>query len=110
MKKAIVLLMMIANLGSGIAFAWDTHFEPTVVHSHNAITVGEADQAAHNLQDSQQPHHNDHCAHSAAHLVGVFACYRVAVPATVNYQIQNGFPESAFPSLYITPLLRPPIV
>ena len=53
-------------------------------------------------------HHDDHCCHGAAHLMGIHS-----IVSTSDMKMKSGFRVStidALPSLYITPLLRPPIV
>lgn len=53
-------------------------------------------------------HHDDHCCHGAAHLMGIHS-----IVSTSDMNMKSGYRVSTIdilPSLYITPLLRPPIV
>ena len=70
--------------------------------------------AAVNLMDDDQEHpdgdfhHDDHSCHASAHLIGIFTA--VSIPLL---DVKSGYRVSTtdtLPSLYITPLLRPPIV
>jgi len=104
MKKAITFLLLLANLYTGLAFAWDSH--PEAMVGHDAVMV---DLVAndHEHPDGDQ-HHEDHCCHGAAHMTGIFeALSSQAIIPDGNYHSSFAV---VLPSLYITPLLRPPIV
>ncbi|NOY62334.1 MAG: hypothetical protein GXP10_04125 [Gammaproteobacteria bacterium] len=53
-------------------------------------------------------HHGDHCCHGAAHLIAIICNTTESV--AVSHQDQYTFSASALPYLYISLLLRPPIV
>lgn len=104
MKRILVYILLVANLASGLAFAWDTHPEAMVGHDSAAVNLVGDD---HNHPDGDL-HHNDHCCHGAAHLMGIHS-----VVSTLGTKMKSGYRVSridTLPSLYITPLLRPPIV
>lgn len=97
-KLILVYILLIANLSSGLAFAWDTHPEAIVGHDSTAV-----EQLA-----GDHDHPDDHCCHGAAHLLGVFTT--VSTPTNEKMVSYLFSMMTALPSLYITPLLRPPIV
>ena len=102
MKHILAYILLIANLSSGLAFAWDTHPEAMVGHDSAAVNLVDDD---HDHPDGDL-HHEDHCCHGAAHLMGI--------PPVAEHAFENGR-QSAFASLnyslplpYIAPHLRPP--
>jgi len=104
MKRLLACILLIANLTSGLAFAWDTHPEAVVGHDLEAIALVAGDDHDHSDGDL---HHEDHCCHGASHLMGLFGIVEPAI-------IENTYEYRAsltvgLPSLYIPPLLRPPI-
>ncbi len=105
MKRILIHLLLLANLYSGLAFAWDTH--PEALAGHDVVLVdGVADD------DPDHPdgvrHHDDHCCHGAIHLVGIL--YDTVVLYAQGDREHFLALISALPFLYLTPLLRPPIV
>ena len=107
MKKLLTCILLLANFWSGLAFAWDTH--PEVTPDHGAVTINLMADAA-NDTDHQDGKlfHNDHCSHGAAHLIGILN--DMATPLVISGHAHHSFSALALPSLYIAPLLRPPIV
>jgi len=104
MKRILVYILLIANLSSGLAFAWDTHPEAMVGHDVSAVELIDDD---HDHPDGDL-HHDDHCCHGAAHLVGIFPTDTIpSVEMEGSYRFSM---METLPSLYITPLIRPPIV
>jgi len=104
MKHILVYILLITNLCSGVAFAWDTH--PEAMAGHGSVIVDlVADDHDHPDEDL---HHGDHCCHGAAHLMGIFS--DVTTPVVVVDRDHFFALPLASPSLYITPLIRPPIV
>jgi len=104
MKKILIYTLLLANLCSGLAFAWDTHTE--MVMDHDVVAVNMVAGEVHNHSDSNLPH-SDHCGHGAAHLTGII--YNSSTPVMTGSQNQYSFAALAFNSLHIAPLLRPPI-
>ena len=104
MKRILICILLVANLVSGLAFAWDTHPEAMVGHDSAAVNLMDDD---HEHPDGDF-HHDDHCCHGAAHLMGIFAI--VYTPDMNMKSIHHFSMMDVFPFLYITPLLRPPIV
>jgi len=104
MKRILIYILLLANLCTGIAFAWDTHPEAMVGH---AAAIDLVAGQNHDHPDGDL-HHSDHCCHGAAHLVGIVFCPITVFVANSHDQF---FALSQTPHLlYITPLLRPPIV
>jgi len=105
MKKILICLLLLANLNTGLAFAWDTHLEAMVGHDSTAIDL--LTDADHEHPDGDL-HHSDHCCHGAAHLVGLI--FNQSTPFVASSH--DGFIvlSQAPALLYIAPLLRPPIV
>lgn len=104
MKKLLITLLLLTTFCSGTAFAWDK-YSTTVASQDAALSSIEADIIHDHASGT---HADDHCAHGAAHLVGIF--YNASLPvisAIPNHQNANLVPLA---SLYISPLLRPPIV
>ena len=104
MKRILICILLVANLTSGLAFAWDTHPEAMVGHDLAAVNMVDDD---HNHPDGDL-HHDDHCCHGAAHLMGIFTTVStplIEMESTYRFSMMD-----TLPSLYITPLLRPPIV
>lgn len=67
MKRVFIYILLLANLCTGMAFAWDTH--PEAYFGHDAATVGVVDQNAPPLGGNEHTDH--HCCHGAAHVVGI---------------------------------------
>ena len=104
MKRILVCILLVANLASGLAFAWDTHPEAMVGHDSAAVNLVDDD---HDHPDGDL-HHEDHCCHGAAHLMGILISVSTPlIDAQGSYRFSL---MDTLPSLYITPLLRPPIV
>lgn len=105
MKKILITLLLLANLCSGLAFAWDTHPEAVVGHDSAEIDLIVGDDHDHPDGDL---HHDDHCCHGASHLVGIVVNHSAQIVAGSH----NNFIalSKSFKPLYITPFLRPPIV
>jgi len=104
MKRLMICLLLLANLSSGLAFAWDTHSEAYFGHNPEAVDLAD--------QNSPSPggdeHTDHHCCHGAAHLLVIV--HNEAVPFLVNDQHNLTASTQSLRSLYIAPLLRPPIV
>lgn len=98
-------MLLFANLFSGMAFALDN--DPAAMLGHEVTTINQ-------LLDGDIGHSNeglfsgDHCSHGAAHLVGIFYNTSLKEAAVDNRHQSVSVTSLAF--LYITPLLRPPIV
>ncbi len=105
MKRALLYLLLAINLCSGIAFAWDSHPEAMVAGDMVAAELLSGGDGDH--PDGGDFDHCDHCCHGAAHLIGIL-CDGDA-PLLLNRHEGGPFDPLALPSLYITPLLRPPI-
>lgn len=106
MKRLLISMLMVANLVSGLAFAWDAHPEAMLGGNFAAVNSLDSDHS----HPGGDPHHYDHCSHGAAHLMVIHSA--VSIPtfdtnATSGYRVST---TDIFPSLYIAPLLRPPIV
>lgn len=105
MNKTLIYLLLLANLCAGTAFAWDTHPEAMLGHDSAAINMMLDEDHSHPDGDL---HHEDHCCHGAAHLVGVIFTQTTQFVADSDTDF---FALSQPPRfLYIAPLLRPPIV
>lgn len=104
MKRILICLLLLANLSSGLVFAWDTHPEAMVGHDFAAVElVGDG----HEHPDGDL-HHDDHSCHAAAHLMGIVTTDSTSLIETgKSYRLSM---MATLSSLYITPLLRPPIV
>ena len=104
MKKILTCLLLLANLSSGLAFAWDSHPEAVVGHDSADINL---------LADSDYDYpdgglnHNGHCCHSGAHLVDLI--FDHATPFVASSDDAFIVLTQAPVFLYIAPLLRPPI-
>ena len=106
MKRLLVFFLLVANLFSGLAFAWDTHPEALVGHDKAKIDMVAGTGGNHDHPNGDI-HHGDHCCHGAAHLVGMFSSHTIQVTECSRTHL---YPLVVVtPSLYITPLLRPPI-
>ena len=104
MKRILISILLVANFASGLAFAWDAHPEAMVGHDSVAVNLLDGD---HDHSDGGI-HHDDHCCHGAAHLMGIFTS--VSTPIVEMQSTYRFSMIETLPSLYITPLLRPPIV
>jgi len=105
MKKILIYILLLANLSTGLAFAWDTHPEAMVGHDSAAIDL--LTDADHDHPDGDL-HHSDHCCHGAAHLVGIVFNHSTQFVAGSDNDFIAFSTTPKF--LYIAPLLRPPIV
>ncbi len=104
MKKILIYLLLFVNLSTGLAFAMDIHPEAMAAHSSTSIDLLTVD----NEHSDGDLHHNDHCCHGSAHLVGlIFSPSTPFVPSNHNDLIMLSQTPTV---LYITPLLRPPIL
>ena len=104
MKRILIYLMLIANLFTGLAFAWDSH--PEAFFGHDAVVVGLADQ--HSPSPDGDKHTDHHCCHGAAHLVAIF--HNEPSPFLVGDQRNLTALTQSLRPFYIAPHLRPPIV
>jgi hypothetical protein len=102
MKRILIYILLVANLASGLAFAWDTHPEAA---GHGSVVIDSVTGDDHSDGDV---HHADHCCHGAAHLMGIFNAVVTPMVKTKDSHVFSL--ANSLPSLYITPLLRPPIV
>ena len=106
MKKTLLYLLLLANLCSGLAFAWDPHSETMVEHDAAVVDLVTADQL-HHYSDSDL-HHDNHCCHGAAHLMGIIHDATTLIAAAGREE--HAFAVAAIPFRYLDPHLRPPIV
>jgi len=104
MKRLLVSFLLIANLCSGLAFAWDTHPEAMVGHDKAKVDMVAGGNHDHPSGDL---HHSDHCCHGAAHLVGMLSNNTTQLVEGGRVHLYP--PRLVSPALYIAPLLRPPI-
>ncbi|NOX76348.1 MAG: hypothetical protein GXP17_06990 [Gammaproteobacteria bacterium] len=104
MKKLMTYLLLLATLWSGVAFAWDS--DPEVIVGHGAVVIDLA--AADHDYPNNGLQHCDHCCHGAAHLTGIF--YDTCMQDVAASRNHHSFLAITPTSLYIAPLLRPPIV
>ena len=105
MNKTLIYLLLFATLCAGTAFAWDTH--PEAMAGHDSAAGNMMAGEDHNHPDGDL-HHDDHCCHGAAHLVGVIFTHTTKFTVDSDNEF---FALSQTPNLlYIAPLLRPPIV
>lgn len=104
MKKILITLLLLANICSGAALAWDKH--STVMAEHDMATAGLVADVDHDHSNDVSA--DDHCTHGAAHVVGIF--YDASLPITTVSSNRYFSALSSLASLYISPLLRPPIV
>lgn len=104
MKQILIYLLLLANFCAGVAFAWDSH--PEVTGGHNPAVIDLVTGDDHDHPDGDL-HHDDHCCHGAAHLVGIVFSQNTQFMASYPCEY---FALSQTPDLlYIAPLLRPPI-
>ncbi len=105
MKKILIYILLLANLGAGLAFALDTHSEGMLGYDSVAIDLRVVG-ADYHLHDGDLDN-NDHCCHGAAHLVGFVSHQNVQF---IEGNHDDFIVLSQTPTLlYISPLLRPPI-
>ncbi len=104
MKKVLICLLLLANLSLGLAYAWDVH--PGVMVGHDLLS---ADLSACEKHDHAEDdlHHDNHCGHGSAHLVGLV--FTQNTPFSTESSRDFSLPIQTPCSLYIAPLLRPPI-
>jgi hypothetical protein len=105
MKILLIHILLLANLSSGVAFAWDTHPEAIAGHDEVVLELLGGDDHSHPDGDL---HHNDHCCHGAAHMMCLFN--GVTSDNITVSQDYNLYLASAIPLLYTSQLLRPPTV
>ncbi|MFV2055501.1 MAG: hypothetical protein ACC707_03495 [Thiohalomonadales bacterium] len=103
-KNLLIYVLLLTTLFSGVAFAWDTDPEAMVGHDQAKIDLLTGDD--HNHPEGTT-HHNDHCCHGIAHLVGIITQSDLHFFTNNNSKIVNL--DSAITSHYLTPFLRPPI-
>ncbi|MCF6258399.1 MAG: hypothetical protein L3J98_16030 [Gammaproteobacteria bacterium] len=108
MRKFLISILVLMSLCSGSAFAWDKH--PASMSNHGvAVAMDMTANHDHSDDFSQNGSYpDDHCSHGAAHLVGIF--YDASLKALNIDHSYRAVAVVSFPSLYISPLLRPPIV
>lgn len=105
MKKVLIYMLLLANLFSGLAFALDN--DPAAMIGHEVASLNQ-------MLDADLDHSNDglfygdHCSHGAAHLVGIF--YNASVKRITADNNHLFVPVASLPFLYLSPVLRPPIV
>jgi len=110
MKRILIFILLLTSLCSGSAFAWDKH--PASMSDHAvAVAMDMAAGLDHDHSDDfskSGPYPDDHCSHGAAHLVGIF--YDASLKTLNIDYCYRAVTVVSLPSLYISPLLRPPIV
>ncbi|NOX92561.1 MAG: hypothetical protein GXP18_08975 [Gammaproteobacteria bacterium] len=110
MKKCLIFILLLTSLCSGSAFAWNKH--PASMSGHAvAAAVEMAAGLGHDHSNDFSKggsYPDDHCGHGAAHLVGIF--YDASLKALNIDHSYRAVAVFSLPSLYISPLLRPPIV
>ena len=101
MKRTVLYILLLANLFSGLALAWDSHPEAMAGHEAPSFDRAEADGHSHGQGGSPavDREHANHCCHGTAHLIGF-----IHEPAT-PLLLAGG----KFPLLPTAPLLSPPI-
>jgi len=104
MKKILVCLLLLANLSTGLAFALDSH--PEGVVGHDSVAIELLANSDHDHSDGDL-HHNDHCGHAAAHLLGLIFNPTTSCVVSSHHGFMVLSQTPTF--LYIAPLLRPPI-
>lgn len=108
MKKILICLLLLANLSTGLAFAWDTHPEAMVGYDAAALELLTASDHGYTESYSESDlHHSDHCCHGAAHLMGLIVSPSSSFVASSHDDVIAFSQAPAL--LYIAPLLRPPI-
>jgi len=105
MKKVLVYLLLFVNLSTGLAFAMDTH--PEAMAAHGSTTIDLLTDADDEHSDDDL-HHNDHCGHGSAHLIGLIFSHSISFAHGNHIGLTMLFQTPTV--LYIAPLLRPPIV
>ncbi|MCF6217627.1 MAG: hypothetical protein L3J62_04150 [Gammaproteobacteria bacterium] len=104
MKKILICLLLLANLSLGLAYAWDIHPEAAMGHDLLSVDLSACEQHDHSEGDL---HNDNHCGHGSAHLVGLV--FTQTTPFAANSKSDFLVPAQTPHSLYIAPLLRPPI-
>jgi len=105
MKRILIYILLLANFGAGLAFAWNSH--PEGMASYDTVVIDWPIAADHDHSDDDLQH-VDHCCHGAAHLVGLIFSQNTLFVARNHYEF---FMLSLTPNLlYLSPLLRPPIL
>ncbi|MBL1275242.1 MAG: hypothetical protein COB30_004075 [Ectothiorhodospiraceae bacterium] len=119
MRRILISLLLLATLCTGSAFAWDKH--PAVAFGHD-VAVSDVmlsnTPLAHTAHDGDTDHGadflkgglltDDHCSHGAAHIVGIF--YSISSKTLNIDHSYRALAVVSLPYLYLSPLLRPPIV
>ena len=105
MKTLLIYLLLLANFSAGMAFALDIHPEAMVGHDVVAADIVAGDDHS-NAKGNF--HHNDHCCHAVAHMTGIVLSQAIAFGGSADTDFTPFSPVPKF--LYISPLLRPPIV
>ncbi len=110
MRKFLISILLLTNVCSGMAFAWDQHPAAMSDHMITAAMSGATDSGHGHSDDFSKSgsYPDDHCGHGAAHLVGIF--YDVSLKTLNIDHRYRAVAVVSLPSLYISPLLRPPIV
>lgn len=103
MRRTFIYLLLLANLVSGIAFAWDTHPEAVVGEHAGDMLSGLDSNRGEPTDDAPQ---GDHCAHGAAHLTGMF--YDATTDISCSTSVRLRSPLFVATSRDVSPLLRPP--
>ncbi len=106
MKKLLICLLLLANLSSGLAFALDNH--PEAIAGHNSAAIDLLIEVSSEQPDNGVVHQDDHCCHSAAHLIGLIFNQSSPFMASGHEGFVALSPVLAL--RYIAPLLRPPII
>lgn len=106
MKKILVSILLFANLCSGLAFAIDVHHETMM--GHNVVDTEMSVLHDHSDHDNEKETIDHHCCHGAAHVIALISPDAHQVFGFSRYQNASLVP--VLTSLYIAPLLRPPII
>ncbi len=110
MKRTVLCILLLANLFSGLALAWDSH--PEALTGHESITFDRPTSDAHPHGHDYSPNadweHANHCCHGAAHLIGFI--YESPAPILVGAGKHPPYRSAALLSPTFAPHLRPPIV
>jgi len=112
MKRTVLYILLLANLFSGLALAWDSHPEAMVGHEQISF---DHDQATANPYSHEHDHfasgdweHANHCCHGAAHLIGFIN--EIITPLWIGGGKHPPYPSASLLSPPLAPHLRPPII
>jgi len=108
MRRTLLCILLLINLLSGMAYAWDSH--PEALAGHDLVNFDGATDIAHSHEhpSTGEWEHLHHCCHGAAHLIGLV--YETIAPP----RLVAGKPVSGQSASLVSPLLalplRPPII